>query len=74
MSAEVLAILYLASERNNSVHLACDLLGVIGRADALGMTSIKTYISDEDARTRIDVYAELNTLDQALGTLSKLPK
>ena len=74
VSAEILAILYLASGRKHSVHLACDLLGFIGRADTSGMTSIQTYISDEDARKRIEVYAELSTAsDQALGTQTKLP-
>ncbi|KAF8324598.1 uncharacterized protein EI90DRAFT_3157325 [Cantharellus anzutake] len=72
VSSEVLAILYLASGRDGSVNLACDLLGVVGRADALGMTSIKMYIPEENARKRADTYFELNeTPDQALGRLAR---
>lgn len=59
-SSEVLALLYLASGRNDSVHLASDMLGLLGRAETLGLTSYHKYLSPVNSRKRVETYAELS--------------
>lgn len=57
--AEFVALVHLAYYRADDLYLACDLLGLIGRAEELQVAHLSQYIAPSHVSERCKVYADL---------------
>lgn len=58
-AAEFVALVHLAYYRADDLSLACDLLGLIGRAEDLHIAGLRRYIAPVHVSERSKVYADL---------------
>ncbi|KAF8300138.1 hypothetical protein DL93DRAFT_2173457 [Clavulina sp. PMI_390] len=63
-ATEIIALIHLAYFETEFLNMSCEMLGLIARAEDLGVTYLNRYFSEEQGQERLELYREFYRCSQ----------